>query len=130
MSTGNGDERDVVHKLVERIDSIAPEVLELVNHELGCLFLDCRGRYRQGFICEEVAVVCRGELHAEIWGVSEHLGQCSVIILHTLDGLALGEGGVLGLCEEAGLVTSYDALKEATFDLVKLINSDYLRLLT
>lgn len=66
MSARKGDERDVVHKLVERIDSIGPEVLKLVNHELGCFFLDCCGRDRQGFICEEVAVVCRGELHAEI----------------------------------------------------------------
>jgi hypothetical protein len=45
--------------------------------------------------------------------------------LHTLESLALGEGGVLALCEEACLVTSYDALKEATRDLVKLINSSY-----
>ncbi len=58
MSAGKGDKRDVVHELVERIDSIAPEVLKLVKHELGCLFLDCCGRYRQG-------------LHTEIWGVPE-----------------------------------------------------------
>jgi len=72
-SAGKGDKRDVVHKLVERIDSVGPEVLKLVNHELGRLVLDCGGRYRQGFICEEVAVVSCRELHAEIWDISEHL---------------------------------------------------------
>lgn len=75
MSAGKGDERDVVHEFVERIDSVTPEVLKLVNHDLGCLFLDCRGRYRQGFICEKVGVVCRGELHTEIWGDPERLAQ-------------------------------------------------------
>ena len=46
------------------------------------------------------------------------------MIIHTLESIALGEGGVLRLCEEACLVTSYDALEEATRDLMKLINGD------
>lgn len=99
--------------------------MKLVNHELGRLVLDCCGRYRQGFICEEVAVVCCGELHTEIWDISERLVQRPVIPVHTFESLALGEGGVLALCEKAGLEASDDALKEATSDLVKLINSDY-----
>ena len=51
-------------------------------------------------------------------------------MLHTLECLALGEGGVLGLREETSLITSYNALEEATRDLVKLINSDYWRVVT
>ena len=59
--------RDIIQEGGERLDSIAPEVVELVDEDLGCLVGE-GGRGEGGwFVCEEVAIVSRTQLCAEIW---------------------------------------------------------------
>ena len=59
--------RDVVQELRERLDSVASEVVELVDENLGRLVGDGGRGEGKRFVGEEVAIVSRTQLCAEVW---------------------------------------------------------------
>ena len=58
--------RHILQELAQRLDCVAPEVVELVHEKLGGLVRDGGGGDGQGLVSEEVAIVRRGQLCPEI----------------------------------------------------------------
>lgn len=62
------NERDIVKKLAERLNSIAPQEIELIDENLSSLFSDGRGGNGGGFVGKEVAIVSGRQLGPKICG--------------------------------------------------------------
>lgn len=60
------DVRDVFKELAQRLYSITPEVVELVDKNLGSLVCNGSSRNREWFVSKEIAIICRRQLGPEV----------------------------------------------------------------
>lgn len=113
MSSVNHHARHVVEELVKWCDSVAAEVIELVNEDLRRLVRDRGGGDGQCLIREEVAIVRRRQLGPEVWYARQMCSDRHLVSGRTFNRLALRQIVVLRLGEQTGFVAPDDTLNES-----------------